>query len=456
MKLDTDSLSLLSSSSAKGVALSMRRVAAGLSDGHWLSPSNRYRRQRNRGGNNRLKDDLSNNRVYNNELGEYIGVSAPVHSLDGWSFLGRSIHCLARGDPYNAVHLAYYAELRAALAMLATEGVGVFGYPHCVIDSSSICSIVKPVDEEGNRVGTHQWAWLAFQWWAQQPRAVELLRKVIRPGGRPLGAWVEAMTKARFALRALGPSWLQLWGIDIRRYFADRDARNAASYWPNTINNWKSRSAAENYRAISHIWMPLEPTSEARFAELDKHLLRLVLTQGYINVSGHAITSQTGRKGFDREVEALLSNVGMNYSGQSSWQHFLTDARFGEPPVIEMANGTAKVGKKTHVAEVMCRATMLLRLATGASAMLLSDAGIERQHLEFWIQAVGTERGIWQPKKPPEAMIDLWADVEYELERIDDWAYGPEPSLQDLWAAQSRGLTVLGECERVALWGLGL
>ena len=121
-----------------------------------------------------------------------------------------------------------------------------------------------------------------------------------------------------------------------------------------------------------------------------------------------------------------------------------------------MADGNAKVGDTTHVVEVMSRATMLLRLATGAAAILLSDAGIERQHLEFWIQAIGTGRGIWQPKEPPEAMVDLWADVEYELERIDDRMNGTRSSAQEIWAVESKGLAILGECERVALWGLGL
>ena len=99
---------------------------------------------------------------------------------------------------------------------------------------------------------------------------------------------------------------------------------------------------------------------------------------------------------------------------------------------------------------------MLLRLATGASATLLSDAGIEREDLDFWIRAVGTGRGIWQPTSPPEDLVDLWADVESALEKIDDTMKGPEKSTQELWAHEPRQLAVLEECERVALWGLGL
>ena len=457
MEIDANSLALLESSSTKGVALTMRRVADRMAPDHWLSTPHPYRRRGKRGGNNRLRNDLSSDSINSDRLSEYIGVSAPIHSMDGWSFLGRSIHCLSRGDPYIAVHLAYYAELRAALAILASQGIGVFSYPHCVIDSVGRCKIVKPVDGDGERVGNHQWTWLAFQWWAEEPRAVELLRRVIKPGRQSLDTWLEAMNKARFTLEGLGSEWLQLWGIDIHRYFGDRDARNAASYWPNTINSWKPRSTVDDYQAISDLWLPLEPTSEARFAELDRHLLRIVLSRGYFGVSGQRQSSETGRAGFEGEVEALLSNMGMNASEESLWRSFLTDSsEFQEPAVIRMANGEAKVGDASHVVEVMSRATMLLRLATGASAALLSDAGIERENLEFWIQSVGTERGIWPPDEPPEDLLDLWADVETELGQIEDWMDGVEPSVQEIWAARSRGLAILGECERIALWGLGL
>ena len=292
--LHADSPATLSSSSTDGVALSLYRVAARLPSDHWLTVSHRYRDRRGAGGNNRLRNDLSNGNVQSGDLSEYIGISAPVHSMDGWSLLGRSIHCLSRGDPYGAVHLAYYSELRAVLGLLASQGIGVFNDTHCVIDSDGGCNVVKPVDRDGKPIGTHTWTWLVFQWWARQPRAIELLRRVIRPGGKSLGTWMAAMPNVEFALGEIGAEWLKLWGIDIGRYLADRDARNAASYWPNTINRWETSTALEDYQGVSNIWQPLEPTSEARFAELDKHLLRIVLSGGYFGASGARPTAAVG------------------------------------------------------------------------------------------------------------------------------------------------------------------
>ena len=109
------------------------------------------------------------------------------------------------------------------------------------------------------------------------------------------------MNKARFTLEGLGSEWLQLWGIDIHRYFGDRDARNAASYWPNTINSWKPRTTADDYQAISDIWLPLEPTSEARFAELDRHTCSGSSYLGDTLASQDKYSRQmTGRTGFER------------------------------------------------------------------------------------------------------------------------------------------------------------
>ena len=433
----------------------MNNVATGLLNEHWLTGSHRYRNRGKRRGENRLRADLSNRKVHS-DLSEYIGISAPVHSMDGWSLLGRAIACLLRGDPYNAVHLAYYAELRAALAILASQGIGVFSAPHCVIDSNGSGKLVEALDEEGQHIGNHQWTWLVFQWWAQEPRAVDLLRKVILPGRETLGTWVDAMRRAGFVLSEIGADWLRLWGIDIGRYLADRDARNATSYWPSTINPWEPRTTVEDYQAVSNLWLPLEPSSEARFAELDRHLLRIVLVKGYFGASGKRMTSEAGRTGLEVEVEYLLDNMGMQASAGLSWREFLTNSEVKEPTVIQMANGKSKFGEKNHVVEVMSRATMLLRLATGASANLLFEAGIEREDLDFWIQAVGTGRGIWHPDDSPDELIDLWADVDSVLQQIELQVNNRSPSPREMWQDESKGLAILGECERVALWGLGL
>ena len=312
------------------------------------------------------------------------------------------------------------------------------------------------MDKDKKILAFHQWIWEVFKWWAEQPKAISLFREVIRPDGMALGTWIDAMNKARFAIDEVGTAWLIQWGIDIGRYSADQFARNDASYWPNSINSWEPRSAIENCQAVSQIWQTLEPSPEARFHKLDRHLLRILLKKGYSGATDLEERSEIDPNGFSKEVESLLHNMAMSDYAKQLWRVFLTDLESENPVVIEMAGRKSRVPSAGRVVEMMSRAAMLLRLATGASAALLSEVGIEREQLEFWIRGVGTARGLWQPQNPPDDLFDLWSDVEYGLEEIDGWMGADEPSTWEMWSSESHGLALLGECERVALWGLGL
>ena len=456
MEIHEDALDLLGKSSPNGVALAMNRVASNLNGGDWLSRSHRYRDRRGGRGNFRFKDDLSNRRVNADEMAEYIGVSAPVHSLDGWALLGRAIHSLLRGDPYSSVHLAYYAELRAALSLLATQGIGVFDRVHCVIDEKGDCTLVDALDECKETIGSHQWTWLVFQWWAEHARAVQVLGKVIQPGGEPLETWIAAMSKAQFALQQIGSEWLHMWGMDIGRYFADREARNLASYWPNTVNSWGARTAVKDFEQVAGLWLSLEPTAATRFASIDRHLLRIVLQRGYFGASGHQRTSQAGLSGLAIEVDSVIREMALGDSLGESWQSFLADGQ-GEPlAVIQLAGSKTKVGRSEHVVEVVARATMLLRVATGASAILLSESGIGRGDVAGWLESIGAGRGLWLAGNPPGDLVDLWRNVGEVMDDIEDVLDEGDKSRLEIWEQSTHGVNVFGECERVGLWGLGL
>lgn len=86
-------------------------------------------------------------------LAQYIAASAVLHANDGWSYLGRAISCLMVGDAHRALHLAYYAELRAAISLLAGEGIGIFNQKHYVVNAAH--STLKLTVSRG----THQVAW---------------------------------------------------------------------------------------------------------------------------------------------------------------------------------------------------------------------------------------------------------------------------------------------------------
>ena len=49
---------------------------------------------------------------------DVLAATGPSHCLDGWTFLSRALAALLSGDTHTTRHLAYYAQLRAALSLL--------------------------------------------------------------------------------------------------------------------------------------------------------------------------------------------------------------------------------------------------------------------------------------------------------------------------------------------------
>ena len=264
------------------------------------------------------------------------------------------------------------------------------------------------------------------------------------------------MSKAQFALQQMGSEWLHIWGMDIGRYFADREARNLASYWPNTVNSWGTRTAVEDYEQVADLWLSLEPTVATRFASLDRHLLRIVLQRGYFGASGHRRTSQAGLSGLTSEIDVVIREMAFGGTLGESWQTFLGDVQAQPLRVIQLASSKTKVGRPQHVVEVMARATMLLRVATGASAILLSESGISSEDVAGWIEAIGAGRGLWRTGDAPSDLVDLWRNVGEIMDDIEDVLGDESQSRMEVWEQARHGISVFGECERVGLWGLGL
>src|SRR5260370_28580889 len=85
------------------------------------------------------------------------------------------------------------------------------------------------------------------------------------------------------------------------------------------------------------------------------------------------------------EIQKLIGHV--NPQGQSAqlWQEFLCDPnKHPENVVIESMSGNSDITSPTQHQEVVARALMLLRLATGACKLLLSNSRPQEHRIRFW------------------------------------------------------------------------
>src|SRR5439155_6047134 len=109
-------------------------------DGRWLRDGNRYQYDCIK----RIDKDLRPPRKLRAaHLREYVAASTIPHCMDGWAYLGRALASYLCGDIDAARHLAYYAELRAAMSLLGSEGVGVFSRKNLVIPQTGHCPVVS-------------------------------------------------------------------------------------------------------------------------------------------------------------------------------------------------------------------------------------------------------------------------------------------------------------------------
>src|SRR5262245_42087950 len=122
--LTKDGKAKLRRASRESIAFYFQGLSATDRKAKWIHGNNRYRVR----CTSRYETDLKATppTVDDSALVAYVAASGPCHVIDGWSFIGRAIDSMLRGDTYGAIHLGYYAELRAAMALLACEGVGIF------------------------------------------------------------------------------------------------------------------------------------------------------------------------------------------------------------------------------------------------------------------------------------------------------------------------------------------
>ncbi len=413
-------------------------------DGRSLGVRNYYKRD--------TSDRVKNARgsFKNWQLTDYICASTLGHCFDGWSYLGRAMEAELSSEPGAARHLGYYAELRAAMSLLACEGIGIFHNSHAVVKADGICSSF------GNGKGTHQVVWDVLNEWSVTKKCNDRLLGVIRPCGIPLRDWIEQFGgSARFVTR----NWLSKWGLDLRRLRSDRDARNLASYRPTSVSGAQPAGIEQTIAAVGELWTLCDPGGGGGFPFMDRHLLRQVLVQLFERRGGGlGVPGKMDR--FTQNVDRMLNALDMGATQKEEFQRFLTFAAGTEPEPSSLlvdASGDVEANHVSHSKQVLARATLLLRLATGSVSELLKESGSDfERELGFWWNGEAVRRRLWSVQEELGSFPDLWIDVEKALEDVEEWLKSPntEASHWGFWAEKGGAGWMLSTVERVFLWGM--
>ena len=399
----------------------------------WLSDSNPY--EQDIIGQLRNEDKISDPA----QLAEYVAASAIIHCFDGWSYLGRALEAEMAGDPDAARHLGYYAELRAVMSVLAGNGIGVFDRKNIIVTEKQKCFFL-------NSIGIHAFAWEVLETWANSPAGRDILFQSIKPGGIYLREWLEQFSAGP---NVIATEWLQQWGLDLSRLTADRKARNLVSYRPTAFISSGPRPIGDTMEAIQQFWEICEPGAMGGFPILDRYLLRRSLALVSLEIDTENLSA---RNRYENQLQTMLDALDPKGMTPTQWTKFLKFETLRDMhPIIHDANAQDYSDHLDHSKQVLARAVLLLRVATGSLADLLREAGLTvKEDLTFWWSSVAVRRRLWPEANQPSSFIDLWQDVA-------DALYTVHPQPQDhytLWSKYAREAATLATTERAFLWGV--
>ena len=342
---------------------------------------------------------ITNLTIDGEKLAEYIAASIPLHAADGWSYLARAFDSIRAGDRNTAVHLAYYAELRAGMSLLASEGIGVFNRRHVAIGPACM-----PAVWGSNSQGTHLATWKLLGSWANDPIRVMTILTAVKVESRTIDAWFNAAHISQITKSSVAQEWLTAWSIDLRYFERDREFRNHMSYRPSRISPNDSREVDTSEDIVDPIfrtWDALEPSSDFGGAAIDRVLLQRALSKAH---NDHLSSNETWTD-FLLRLEGIASSV---------LQNQLADPRMNEHYIFLWAGNRSQI---PPVQAVLARATLLLRIASGVCARRLTRAGVTLQEMRFWWTRFGEDAGLWSDDIDLDSFADLlWPDVVSDIE----------------------------------------
>lgn len=362
--------------------------------------------------------------VPSHDLLEIIAVRGPLHAVDGWSYIARALNALISGNSHAARHLAYYGELRAGLSILASSGIGIFDRRNVVIDASGAAHIL---DDRP----THDMCWATISAWALLPSSLDRMVAPLRLAGTSL---VDPFHEFFPSGASIAASYLMTeWGFDLAQGGRDRDERNWSSYQPTALAAIRT-TPADDTAFLNMFWGSLRPGGML----LERQLLRILLES---EARAHNDQLNTYQAAYDRLDDGLKAIVPFD---------FLT--RVTDQVDHDFLIYAGRRAIPAHPYSMICRAALLLRLATGMAEGNLVAAGIHPTiQFETWWKDFGVSHGLWSPDAEPVTSMELWDDVDLALE---DAASAPTAHRHSWISALAGSAARICETERAALWGL--
>lgn len=339
------------------------------------------------------------------------------------------------------------------MALLGYGGIGVFNSRHVVFDGLGKHEFIEGQTDEPirARLSTHVFAWEALDAWALSEESTRFLGAVISGGGVTLADWIGNAFPGT-TVAPIAQDWLRLWGLDLKRFAEDRELRNEMSYRPSRITAVSMPEVGATVDVLADAWNIFEPYETGDFANLDRFLIRSAIERTFQRITERS--PKQSKKRYHVVVQNVVSELNFDTMAAEFWISFLQDIDRNDfpDPILLQASRDSWIDKPRHVDQLLGRAALLLRVATGATERLLANSDLKQSELEFWWRPLAEGAGLASPGDDLTSMSILWGDVDGALQ---DLKAGGSINDRKSWLTRNAGpLMTLTGFERVGLWGL--
>lgn len=356
-----------------------------------------------------------------------LAADALVHLTEGWRFLSAALSSILCNAQAQAVHFAYYAELRAAISLLSSHGMRVSNGNNSYVELGGASK-----DPTWRKLPTHKVVWALWEAWATTPAAEALLLGQLKI----LPSVTIGHLKSSVGRVATNPT-LTRWALDLAMG-NEHVARNEASYRTPTARVPLQAMQVSDFEFVRDLWALAEPTGFGlRFEqELVRYLVQAELDD---SVGGDAakqiewlnklIDDLERTTGTSRETLASFFNEGSSPS-----------------PIFQLAFDIDV--KPTNM---VARAFFLLRLATlmPNSALTSHPATSAKDWLKDWL----AHAGLFDPTDGTEPE-EKWMDFEH----LSELSAPSMPLPSELYSTPSRSIDthLLSRADALLAWSTNL
>jgi len=370
-----------------------------------------------------------------NEMAADLAARQTEHCLEAWNYMSQSVVALLNGKENIAIHLAYYAEVRAASSLLSSTGIALKNLPNYYMDTSN--------RRRAFRVGTHIALREIWQTWCARPDAIDAFETLKVAPSTKLTDVFSAM-----GLTSSNQNSLLNWAYELINFTDDHNSRNVASYNTSKVyDNIPSFDEPKHGNFIALIWDHLSSTGvtgQFRFEQLYSQYLIWCYCLDFATSGGNGMNASDAFKAKYDDIISVLSNS--TGADQNMLKLVLPvvedeDERFS---LFALASST-----DTAAENIISRAFILTRLATNK----LNNNLIQTSCVEgvSWIKTWLLEAGVLSDGIDAS---DIAVASDYYCEKASELLDVPN---RDIWNDQM-AFTAMQSC-RLDLglcWGIDL